>query len=125
MGKLTRETLQKLRKEKKAIEKKEIIDDEKVYVIVGMGSCGIAAGAKKTWQALEEEISSKGLTDTIKIKQTSCMGNCHSEPIVEVRMKDMPSIIYGNVDEAIAVKIIQKHVMARKLLNNHIQDRPV
>jgi len=52
------------------------------------------------------------------------MGLCHSEPTVEVIVPGMPPVIYGNVNEAVAKEIIQKHLIGKELLSGHILDRP-
>ncbi len=96
---------------------------EETVILVGLGSCGVAAGARKTFEAFQEEISSKNLSG-ITVKQTGCMGLCETEPTVEVKVAGMPDIIYGKVTPEIARKIIEKHVIRKILVNNLIQDRP-
>ncbi|MBN2038489.1 MAG: (2Fe-2S) ferredoxin domain-containing protein [Spirochaetes bacterium] len=96
---------------------------EETVILVGLGSCGIAAGAGKTFEAFQDEISSKNLSG-ITVKQTGCMGLCETEPTVEVRVPGMPDIIYGKVTPEIARKIIEKHVIRKILVNNLIQDKP-
>jgi NADP-reducing hydrogenase subunit HndB len=58
------------------------------------------------------------------VRQTGCMGLCYVEPTVEVVMPGMPTVIYGNVDAAVAGEIVAKHLVERQLLDNHIYDRP-
>ncbi len=76
---------------------------------VGMSSCGIAAGAKAVFERLTQEIKEKGLD--VELMQCGCAGMCYIEPLVEVAMDGMPSVIYGGVDEAVAVEILQQHVI--------------
>jgi NADP-reducing hydrogenase subunit HndB len=52
------------------------------------------------------------------------MGLCYVEPTVEVAMPGMPATIYGKVDAAVAREIVQKHVVEKSLVENHIFDRP-
>ena len=93
MAKLTLADLRKMREEKqKAMEMRDASNKD-VQVIVGMGTCGIAAGAKDTFTALVNSINEKGLTNVL-IRQTGCMGLCHSEPTVEVVVPGMPTVIY-------------------------------
>ena len=94
-----------------------------VQVIVGMGTCGIAAGAKDTFTALVNSINEKGLTNVL-IRQTGCMGLCHSEPTVEVVVPGMPTVIYGNVDAATAKDVVEKHIVGHQLIDDKILDRP-
>ena len=123
MAKLTLEDLRKLRGEKqKAMEMRDASNKD-VQVIVGMGTCGIAAGAKDTFTALVNAISDKGLTNVL-IRQTGCMGLCHSEPTVEVVVPGMPTVIYGNVDAATAKDVVEKHIVGHQLIDDKILDRP-
>lgn len=123
MAKLTLEDLRRMRDEKqKAMEMRDSSNKD-VQVIVGMGTCGIAAGAKDTFTALVNAISEKGLTNVL-IRQTGCMGLCHSEPTVEVIAPDMPAVIYGNVDAATAKDVVEKHIIGRQLIDDKILDRP-
>ena len=123
MAKLTLEELRKMRGEKqKAMEMRETSNKD-VQVIVGMGTCGIAAGAKDTFSALVEAINAKGLTNVL-IRQTGCMGLCHSEPTVEVVAPGMPTVIYGHVDAATAAEVVEKHIIGHELINDKILDRP-
>jgi NADP-reducing hydrogenase subunit HndB len=92
-------------------------------ILVGLGSCGIAAGSKKTFDAFVEEINAKGLT-SILVKRTGCMGLCETEPTVEVKVPGMPAIIYGMVTPEIARKIIENHIIRKTIVDNLIQDRP-
>lgn len=123
MAKLTLEDLRKMREQKqKAMEMREGSNKD-VQVIVGMGTCGIAAGAKDTFAALVDTLTEKGLTNVL-IRQTGCMGMCSSEPTVEVIAAGMPAIIYGNVDAATAKEIVEKHIIGKELVDSKICDRP-
>ncbi len=123
MAKLTLEDLRRMRGEKqKAMEMRDTSNKD-VQVIVGMGTCGIAAGAKDTFTALVNTISEKGLTNVL-IRQTGCMGLCHSEPTVEVVAPGMPTVIYGHVDAATAKDIVDKHIIGHALIDDKILDRP-
>jgi NADP-reducing hydrogenase subunit HndB len=94
-----------------------------VQVIVGMGTCGIAAGAKDTFTALIDALTEKGLTNVL-VRQTGCMGLCHSEPTVEVVAPGMPAVIYGKVDAATAKEIVEKHIIGKELIDAKICDKP-
>ena len=123
MAKLTLEDLRRMRGEKqKAMELRDASNKD-VQVIVGMGTCGIAAGAKDTFTTLVNTISDKALTNVL-IRQTGCMGLCHSEPTVEVVVPGMPAVIYGHVDAATAKDIVEKHIIGHELINDKILDRP-
>jgi NADP-reducing hydrogenase subunit HndB len=124
MAKMTLEDLRKLRDSKKKELNKRNVDDKNIQVIIGMGTCGIAAGAKRTLDAFLQELDEKNLTDDVLVTQTGCMGLCYVEPTVEVIMSDMPNVIYGKVDEEIARKIVRKHIQGKSLVNDHVYDRP-
>ncbi|MCH4890892.1 (2Fe-2S) ferredoxin domain-containing protein [Acidaminobacter sp. JC074] len=90
-----------------------------IELMVGMATCGIAAGARETLQALMEIIQEKGLTN-VKLVQVGCLGFCHSEPTVQVNVPDQEPTLYGNVDKDVAKRIIEEHVMNGKMVDNHI-----
>ena len=123
MAKLTLDDLRKMRGERqKAMEMRDSSNKD-VQVIVGMGTCGIAAGAKDTFASLVDTLSEKGLTNVL-IRQTGCMGLCHSEPTVEVVVPGMPTVIYGHVDAATAKAIVEKHILGKELISDKILDKP-
>ena len=123
MAKLTLDDLRKMRGEKqKAMEMRDNSNKD-VQVIVGMGTCGIAAGAKETFTTLIDTLTEKGITNVL-IRQTGCMGLCHSEPTVEVVVPGMPTVIYGHVDAATAKDIVAKHIVGHQLIDSKICDRP-
>ncbi|MFA6504978.1 MAG: (2Fe-2S) ferredoxin domain-containing protein [Treponemataceae bacterium] len=124
MAKMTLEELRKLRDSKKTELRKRDSDGKNIQVIVGMGTCGIAAGAKLTLDAFLSSLDEKKLVDDVLVRQTGCMGLCHSEPTVEVVVPGMPTVIYGKVDAKIVKEIVEKHLIGRKLLDNLIIDRP-
>ena len=124
MAKMSLEELRQLRDTKKNDLRKRDAEGKEIQVIVGMGTCGIAAGAKQTLDAFITGLDEHKLVDNVLVRQTGCMGLCHSEPTVEVIVPGMPSVIYAKVDSSIAREIIQKHIIGRELLNERILDRP-
>ena len=123
MAKLTLDDLRRMREEKQKAMDMRDSSNKDVQVIGGMGTCGIAAGAKDTFTALIDALNEKGLTNVL-IRQTGCMGLCHSEPTVEVIAPDMPAVIYGKVDAATAKEIVEKHIVGKALIDSKICDRP-
>ena len=123
MAKMTLEDLRKMREEKQKMMDMRDSSNKDVQVIVGMGTCGIAAGAKDTFTALIDTLTEKGITNVL-VRQTGCMGLCHSEPTVEVVAPDMPVVIYGNVDAATAKEIVEKHIVGKELVDSKICDKP-
>ena len=121
---LTLEELRKLRESKKTDIQRREADGKDIHVIVGMGTCGIAAGAKTTLDAFINALDENKLVDKVMVRQTGCMGLCHSEPTVEVISPGMPNVIYGTVDAVTAKEIVVKHILGHELLDNHILNRP-
>lgn len=124
MAKMSLDDLRNLRDSRKSDLRKRDAEGKEIQVIVGMGTCGIAAGAKQTLDAFITGLDEQKLVDTCMVRQTGCMGLCHSEPTVEVVVPGMPVVIYGKVDETVAKDIIKKHLIGRELLSGHILDRP-
>ena len=90
------------------------------WIKVGYSTCGIAAGAKEVYDTFVEE-SRKHNAD-VDIKKCGCVGMCSAEPMVEVKVKNLPKVYYGKVDKETATKIIEKHVCGKLLVNDHIYD---
>ena len=123
MAKLTLADLKKLREAKHAEMNPRDAAHKDVQLIVGMGTCGIAAESKKTFDVLVDELGKAGLPN-VAIRQTGCMGLCHSEPTVEVLVPGMPTVVYGKVDPDTARKIVNQHVVRKLLVNDHVFDKP-
>ena len=124
MAKMTLEELRKLRDTTKMDIIRREAEGKEIQVIVGMGTCGIAAGSKATLDVFLRSLDEHKLVETVMVRQTGCLGYCHSEPTVEVVVPGMPAVIYGNVDSAVAREIISRHLIGRELLDNHILHKP-
>lgn len=79
-------------------------------VIVHMGTCGIAAGARQVMDSLMSEIAEAGVTD-VAVTTTGCAGMCSKEPMVTVEILGQEPIIYGHVDANKMRQIFKRHVM--------------
>ena len=95
-------------------------DAEEEYIRVGMSTCGLAAGAENIYNTLVEETRMRNLP--IKVQKCGCIGMCYAEPLVEVKVKGLPAVTYGKVNKDIAVRIVEKHVVEKLLLNEVIYD---
>ncbi len=120
------EDLKKMREE--ALKRVEMRDSEKDYrVVVGMATCGIAAGARPVLNRLVEETADKNYNCTIT--QTGCIGMCIYEPIVEVYGKDGEHTTYVLVDPDKAVRILEEHIgkgqVVEELTVNAVQNKEV
>jgi len=86
-------------------------------VIVGLGSCGIAAGANKVYNKIKALQEAEKLN--FELAKTSCIGMCFREPLVEV-IDENGSMIYGDVDEDKAIEIIQQHVIGLNPIKDYV-----
>ena len=123
MGAMTLEELRKLRADKRQAMAQRDAGEGNTEVIVGMGTCGIAAGAKETFSAMIAEIERLRL-DNVVVKQTGCMGRCSNEPTVEVVVPGMPAAVYGNVDAEVGRQIVNTHIVKGELFGEHLFDKP-
>jgi (2Fe-2S) ferredoxin len=80
---------------------------------VGRGSCGIAAGANETWEAINQLIQDKELKG-VQTKSIGCSGMCALEPIVQVVEAGRPMVTYGRVLPSVVQRIFKEHI------ENHI-----
>jgi NADP-reducing hydrogenase subunit HndB len=124
MAKMTLEQLRQLREEKRQDIVRREVEGKEIQIIVGMGTCGIAAGAKQTFDEIVKALGDEGLGDKVIVRQTGCMGLCYVEPTVEVVMPGMPTVIYGKMTSETARDLVKRHLVERTLLDNHIFDRP-
>lgn len=122
MSKLNRIELQQFR-EKAAEKSPDGATDENVQILIGAGTCGLAAGARETEKAFKNELEVHNISNVV-ISETGCMGLCYSEPTVEVIVPGMSSVIYGHVDEVVAREIVRKHIQEKTLVKEHVFDKP-
>ena len=79
-------------------------------VLVGMATCGIAAGARPVLNAFVEEVAKRGLKDTM-VTQTGCIGICQYEPVVEVITPGKEKVSYVNMSAEKAVRVVNDHLV--------------
>ncbi|MBR2671527.1 MAG: (2Fe-2S) ferredoxin domain-containing protein [Oscillospiraceae bacterium] len=104
-----------------ALRKVEMREGGKDYrVVVGMATCGIAAGARPVLNKLVEETAEKNYNCVVT--QTGCIGMCVYEPIVEVYGKDGSHTTYVHVDQDKAVKILEEHVGKGNVVEEYTVD---
>lgn len=107
----TLEELQAIREKMRAnISNRGMAGGNDTRVVVGMATCGIAAGARKTLTALAEEIEQKKLENVI-VMQTGCLGICKYEPIVEIFEPGKDKVTYVHVDADRARQIVESHLV--------------
>lgn len=112
------EDLKRAREE--AIQKKNAkATSGTAQVIVGMGTCGIAAGARDAMKAILDTIEQDSVTGVI-VSQTGCIGLCEKEPIVQVIIGEQSKVTYGKVNPEIAKRIVREHVVNHKVVEDHV-----
>jgi NADP-reducing hydrogenase subunit HndB len=79
-------------------------------IVVGMATCGIAAGARPVLNAFVEGVSEAGLGDSVVVTQTGCIGICQYEPVVEVCTEGAEKITYVKMTAERAKEVIEKHI---------------
>ena len=85
-------------------------------VVVGMATCGIAAGARPVLNTIVETVNENGLSDKVSVSQTGCIGLCQYEPIVEVYEPGKEKVTYVKVDAEKAVRIVNEHIKGGKVV---------
>ncbi len=90
---------------------------EGTRVVVGMATCGIAAGARPVLSALVEEVAKENLD--VQVGQTGCIGICQYEPVVEVIEPDKEKVTYVKMTPEKAIKIVHKHLMGGEVVQEY------
>ena len=88
-------------------------------VVVGMATCGIAAGARPVLNAFVDSVNTLGLTDKVTITQTGCIGICQYEPVVEIYEDGKEKVTYVKLDAAKATEIVEKHLKGGKVVEEY------
>ena len=87
-------------------------------VLVGMATCGIAAGARPVLNAFVEEIAKRGLKD-ITVTQTGCIGICQYEPVVEIEIPGEEKVTYVKMTPEKAVKVVNDHLVNHNVVTEY------
>ena len=85
-----------------------------IRVVVGIATCGIAAGARPVLNALVEQVAEQNLGDRVTVTQTGCIGMCRFEPIVEVFEGDKERVTYVKVKPEMVPEIVKEHLIGGK-----------
>ena len=105
--------LQKLRDQiSKQVDLRKDREDG-IRIVVGMATCGIAAGARPVMNALLNEVEKRGITDAT-VTQTGCIGMCRLEPIVEVFMPGEDKVTYVQMTEEKVARVVAEHIVNKK-----------
>ena len=88
-------------------------------VVVGMATCGIAAGARPVLGAFVDGVNKNALNDKVTITQTGCIGICQYEPVVEIFEEGKEKVTYVKLDAAKAAEIVEKHLKGGKVVTEY------
>ncbi len=109
-------SLDELRRLRQQVEKDiSTRKDTGTTIIVGMGTCGIAAGARDTMHAILEELRKRDIE--VNVTTVGCIGMCSKEPLVDIEQAGKPRVTYGNVTPDMVPRLIEEH-----LINGNVVD---
>ena len=115
------EELKKLRE--KSIAVTAARKEGKFRVIIGLGTCGIAAGGRKIMEAAMDEIAKRGLKD-VSVETTGCIGMCQNEPLMDIVRPGEPRVTYGNLKPEDVPRIIADHLVNGNIVEEKVIGRP-
>lgn len=93
-------------------------DGDTVRVVVGMATCGIAAGARPVLNAFVEEVNKRGLTN-VQVTQTGCIGVCRLEPVVEIYVPGQEKVTYVKMTAEKVPTIVAQHIVNKQVVTDY------
>ena len=108
--------LQAIRDKMKSQVELRAEDSSFTRVVVGMATCGIAAGARPVLKAFSDAVQEKGLHN-VMVTQTGCIGVCRLEPIVEIYMPDQEKVTYVKMTPEKAKKVVAEHLVNGRIVS--------
>lgn len=94
-------------------------DDTVTRVVVGMATCGIAAGARPVLNAFVEGVADKGIGNKVMVTQTGCIGMCKYEPIVEIMEPGKEKVTYIKMTAEKAKEVIDQHLIRGQIVSDY------
>ena len=88
-------------------------------VVVGMATCGIAAGARPVLNAFVEEVNKQGLTEKATVTQTGCIGICQYEPVVEIFEAGKDKVTYVKMNPEKASRVVSEHLVNHRVVEEY------
>ena len=88
-------------------------------VVVGMATCGIAAGARPVLNAFVDGVNKEGLASDVVVSQTGCIGICQYEPVVEVYKAGEEKVTYVKMTVEKAEKVLKEHIKGGKVVTEY------
>jgi len=93
--------------------------EKAIKVVVGMGTCGIAAGARPVMAAIKDELARRK-AENVTVVQSGCAGFCEQEPLVDVLRPGEKKVTYGKVSPDKARRIVAEHVVGGRVVNEFV-----
>ena len=90
-----------------------------IRVVVGMATCGIAAGARPVLNTFVEKVSEAGLTEKVTVSQTGCIGVCQYEPVVEIFESGKDKVTYVKMTPEKAAEVVEKHLKGGQIVDEY------
>ena len=90
-----------------------------IRVVVGMATCGIAAGARPVLNAFVEDVNKYGLSEKVTVSQTGCIGICQFEPVVEVFEAGKEKVTYVHMTPEKAKEVVEIHLQGGKVVSKY------
>ncbi len=90
-------------------------------IVVGMGTCGIAAGARDTMRAILEELSERSIE--AHVTTVGCIGMCVREPLVDIEQAGKPRVTYGNLTRDKVSRLIEEHLIKGRVVEEWVVGR--
>jgi NADP-reducing hydrogenase subunit HndB len=108
------DALKKLREEMK--QSYQVRSQTSTRIIIGMGTCGIAAGAREVMHTILAELEKRKIE--ANVETTSCIGMCVKEPLVDIEQAGQPRITYGNIKPEMVSRLIEEHLIQGKIVQD-------
>lgn len=93
-------------------------DRKNPRIVVGMATCGIAAGAKSVMSAILDELKKLGINDVV-VAQTGCIGICRLEPVVEVIMPGEEKVTYVKMTATMSRRMVREHIKDGNVMDEY------
>lgn len=91
----------------------------RIKIVVCLGTCGIAAGARESMNTLIDLIAKSGRSDII-VTTSGCAGFCEQEPMIQVYVEEQEPVVYGKVDTKAAEEIFEKHILNHQIVEKYL-----
>ena len=95
-------------------------DSGKIRVVVGLATCGIAAGARPVMDTIKKEVEALGLGDRVTVVRTGCIGICQFEPVVEVHEAGKGKVTYVKMNAEKAKEVVEKHLKNGEVVVDYV-----